>query len=286
MWNIPPKILETKDDQRIVDSVLKQLKDPHVFMEKVKYLYSHESEKSMDEIKLKDGKVFDRYSAPLSDSKNHYMGRIWYFQDITGKMKIQNQIKNQYHFLQHLMDTIPYPLFYKDKNYTYIGCNAAFEDFIGLSKDSIVGKTVYDISPEDLADKYHQKDKELMEGKDLQVYEAPVKYADGSKHIVLFNKTTFDDGEGNVAGLIGLMVDITQRKEVENALKVSENKYRALFDNADDGIFLMRDDRFIECNQKALEMYGVTRDQIIGEKPHVFSPELQPDGAKSKAKYL
>jgi PAS domain S-box-containing protein len=282
MWNIPKNLLTTNDDKKIVDFALKHLKDPQSFKEKVEYLYSHESEKSRDEIELKDGKIFDRYSAPLYDSEDNYMGRMWYFHDITEKTKIQNQIRNQYHFLQHLVDTIPYPLFYKDKNYAYIGCNKAFEEFIGLAKDDIIGKTVYDISPKDLADKYHRKDEELMESGDLQAYEAPVKYADGSRHIVLFNKTTFDDADGNVAGLIGLMVDITQRIETENALKVSENKYRALFDNADDGIFLMKNDRFVECNQKALEMFGVTLDQIIGEQPHVFSPELQPDGARSK----
>jgi PAS domain S-box-containing protein len=282
MWNINEKLLTSKDDKKIVNFALKQLRDPKSFEKKVKYIYSNESEINRDEIEFKDGRVFERYSAPLIDSEDNYAGRIWYFHDITEKMGIQNQIQNQYHFLQHLVDTIPYPLFYKDKNYVYVGCNAAFEDFIGLSRENIIGKTVYDISPNDLAEKYHRKDEELMETKNLQVYEAPVKYADGSRHIVLFNKTTFDDAQGNVAGLIGLMVDITQRKEAENALKVSENKYRALFDNADDGIFLMKDDRFVECNPKVLEMYGVSRDQIIGEKPHVFSPELQPDGTRSK----
>lgn len=281
MWNISQKLLRGGNDKKIVDFVLNQLKDPENFEEKVKYLYAHKSEFSKDEIEFKDGKVFERYSAPLIDYENNYAGRIWYFHDITEKMKIQDQLRNQYHFLQHLVDTIPYPLFYKDKNYIYIGCNIAFEEFIGLSREEIIGKTVYDISPKDLADKYHRKDVELMENRDLQVYEAPVKFADGSRHTVLFNKTTFDDNRGKVAGLIGLMVDITQRKEAENALKVSENKYRALFDNADDGIFLMKDHRFVECNPKALKMYGVTRDQIIGKRPDAFSPELQPDGCRS-----
>lgn len=281
MWNISKTLLIDVDDKKIIDFVLKQLKDPKNFLETVEYLYAHKSEFGRDEIEFKDGRIFERYSAPLIDSEDNYNGRIWYFHDITLKMEIQDQLRNQYHFLQHLVDTIPYPLFYKDKSYTYVGCNTAFEKFIGLSREEIIGKTVYDISPKDLADKYHRKDVELMKNRNLQVYEAPVKYADGSRHTVLFNKTIFDDAHGEVAGLIGLMVDITHRKEVENALKVSENKYRALFDNADDGIFLMKDQRFVECNPKALKMYGVTRDQIIGEKPDVFSPELQPDGSRS-----
>lgn len=143
------------------------------------------------------------------------------FRDITQRKKSEESIKEQYDFLQRLIDTIPSPLFYKDVNYVYLGCNKYFEEFIGLSKDEIIGKTVYEIAPKELADKYHQSDKELIERDPIQIYEAPVRYADGSRHAVIFNKSTFNDSDGNVAGLIGVMVDITQRKMAEEELKKS-----------------------------------------------------------------
>jgi PAS domain S-box-containing protein len=80
--------------------------------------------------------------------------------------------------------------------------------------------------------------------------------------------------------------DITQRKKAEMALSISENKYRTLFDNAGDGILLMKDNLFVECNEKALEIYGATRDQIIGQSPYKFSPEFQPDGERSEDKAI
>jgi len=80
--------------------------------------------------------------------------------------------------------------------------------------------------------------------------------------------------------------DISERKEAENALKISEEKYKALFDNASDGIFLMENGRFVECNKKALEIFGATRDQIIGLTPVDFSPDKQPDGQKSEEKAM
>lgn len=93
MWNIPQQILDTRSDERMLQSVLNQLKDPDGFLEKVKYLYAHKNEKSRDEIEFKDGKVFDRYSSPLIDSNGKYYGRIWYFRDITERERMEEELK-------------------------------------------------------------------------------------------------------------------------------------------------------------------------------------------------
>ncbi len=79
----------------------------------------------------------------------------------------------------------------------------------------------------------------------------------------------------------------SQIKGQKGELQDSEAWYRALFDNANDAIFLMDYDRFIDCNPKTLEMFGCTKKQIIGLKPYDrFSPRLQPDGQASKDKAL
>jgi PAS domain S-box-containing protein len=116
-------------------------------------------------------------------------------------------------FLQFLIDAIPAPIFYKDSDLIYRGCNAAFERFIGFPRDKIVGQTVYGVAPTELADIYHKADADLLESGGEQIYEAKVRYADGVVHLVEFR----DPKSGKPLGMIGVMLDITDRRATELA---------------------------------------------------------------------
>ena len=80
--------------------------------------------------------------------------------------------------------------------------------------------------------------------------------------------------------------DITHRRIGEQALRQSEDRYRQLFENATDAILIMKNDRFVDCNEKALKMYGRDREQIVGHSPDLISPALQPDGTASRAQAM
>ncbi|MBF0204890.1 MAG: PAS domain S-box protein [Desulfamplus sp.] len=138
--------------------------------------------------------------------------------DITERKRAEVALNNNIKFQQVLMDAIPAPVFYKDADCVYIGGNKAFELYIGLSQEQFIGKTVYDIAPPDLAEIYDKSDREALKNRGVQSYEATVVYADGTRHDVLFNKVVFSDAEGKVAGIIGVMLDITDRKKNEQEL--------------------------------------------------------------------
>ena len=131
------------------------------------------------------------------------------------------RIRHQHHFLQTLMDAIPMSVFYKDLSGVYIGCNTAYAHFLGKSKQEIIGKNVCDIFPQSLADKFHEMDASLFEHPGSQQYETRMMGGDGATHDVLFNKAAYMDEDGNLAGLIGAMVDITHLKEMEKRLQQS-----------------------------------------------------------------
>ncbi len=80
--------------------------------------------------------------------------------------------------------------------------------------------------------------------------------------------------------------EIMEGKLALDKLRESEIKYRTLFDNANDAIFLMKRDIIIDCNQKFLTIFRCSREQSVGQTPYRFSPSFQPDGAPSKGKAI
>ena len=93
--------------------------------------------------------------------------------------------------------------------------------------------------------------------------------------------------EGVAAPIVrGHARDVTERLYAEHSLRKSERRYHALFDGANDGVLILRDSRFTECNPKACELYGRSREALVGMTPWEVSPPTQPDGEDSQAKVL
>ena len=135
------------------------------------------------------------------------------------------ELQTSLRFQQVLIDAVPSPLFYKDTNGRYLGANKAFERHVGVSREDLLGKTVFETAPQDLAERYALADQLLMEHPGEQSYESSILFADGSRHDVIFNNATFTTGEGKVAGQIGVILDITERKQAEE-----KNRFLAYYD--------------------------------------------------------
>jgi PAS domain-containing protein len=83
MWRLPPDISVSEDDMAVLYTGSEIVAEPEEFLARVLYLYDHREEKSRDEVRMRDGRVFDRYSAPMFGEDGRYYGRVWFFRDVT-----------------------------------------------------------------------------------------------------------------------------------------------------------------------------------------------------------
>jgi PAS domain S-box-containing protein len=131
---------------------------------------------------------------------------------------------------QEMIEILPVPVFFKGRDGKYLGVNKAWEDFFGLSRSDFVGKEVHDLYPQSraVADKHFAMDQELWKNPGSQSYEIPIVTRDGRVRHTIYYKATFTQTNGEVAGLIGTIIDITQRKEAEQGQSIEYSVTRLL----------------------------------------------------------
>lgn len=187
------------------------------------------------------------------------------------------QSQDQLLFMQTLIEAIPNPVFYKDKEGKYLGCNRAFEQCLGITRKDFVGKTVDELIPDESAAPHTQADDLIFETGEKQVHESQIRYADGTMHDVQFYKAAYKNTEGQIDGLVGVMIDVTERKKQENALRKSKQRLHQILDNVGIGIALIDPDmRIQEVNLKMKEWFphieNALRCYEIFHKPARLEP--------------
>ena len=121
--------------------------------------------------------------------------------------------------LYSILDAMPVPVFFKDDQGRYLGFNKAFERFVGRTREEMVGKPLEELWDAELAKVYKDADEALLAEGGAQIYEAQVKYADGSLHDVEYHKAVFHAQSEEITGIVGVMLDITYRNQAEEKLR-------------------------------------------------------------------
>ena len=280
LWGIPTDVVESRSDERALQSVLRRLVNPEEFLTRVQYLYEHRDERSHEEVDIIGGITFERYSAPMLGPSGEYYGRVWYFRDITGRIKAEAAHRESERRLSDIIEFLPDATLVIDKDGKVISWNKAMEQMTGVQAADMLGKGNYEYTLPFYGERRPilidlvlkpQKETEAKyvrtERKDTVLYgEAYMPALKGGEVYLFGTASALLDSTGNVVGAIESIRDITERRKSEEMLRQSEEKFTNVFMTAPDCIAITRlaDGRNIEVNLGFEEITGWKRSEVVG----------------------
>ncbi len=231
--------------------------------------------------KRKNGEIFPKI---VRLNKGTYFGKEVIFAfalDITEQKHFEEKLKRASSQWRSTFDAMNDSVALLDLDGKIVLCNKAMVNFAGKPFAELIGSPYVDVFRGNNSSQeqcpYHRVQKSLK--RETQTINI------NNKWIEMSVDPEFNE-KNQLIGFVHIMKDITESKHTEQALRENEVKYRLLFEEANDAIFLMKGDVFVDCNQKTLEIFGCTKNQIIGKPPYMFSPPKQYDGSDSKTEAL
>ncbi len=206
--------------------------------------------------------------------------RMAFIHDVTERVEAEKKARQAYDELNHHVNNSPLALIKWNADFEVIEWSNRAKEITGYSKEQVLGKTpdLFNFYGDDfdIVDQMMQK---VVSGKrDTSNFEVKLYRQDGELVDLKVHASVLRDEDDELISVLTFFEDITE----QNKAKL---RYRRLFNNANDGIFLMKNTEFVECNPQVLSIYGCTKkEEILGKTPIDFSPEEQPDGQKSADK--
>jgi len=228
----------------------------------------------------KDCSIFyaDISAAAMKLGGNDY--QLGIFRDVTPRVESQpsgNENMEQFQLFFHNAPVYCYMIAHDGQ---IMSVNNTALKALGYTKEELIGKNVSILYPPDETERVKILIDEWRKTGILRNERIDIVAKDRGRKTVILSVSNILDSTGKISHSILIQRDITDSDLLES------KRYHTLFENANDAIFLMRNDIFLDCNDKTLEMFGCTRDQILGQPPYKFSPPSQPDGRDSTDKAM
>ena len=201
--------------------------------------------------------------------------------EMSDRLYAQEQLRQSQQMLQLVMDNIPQIIFWKDTASVFLGCNRVFAEIAGLeSPEDVVGKTDYDLLyQKEEADLYRESDLRVMQT-DTPEYRVIVPHLqkDGTQLWMEISKIPLHDAEGNVIGVLGTCEDITERKQAQEALKSSKERFRNLVEISSDWVWEVDENAvYTYASPKIYDILGYHPQFVLGKTPFELMPPQEAE---------
>lgn len=190
--------------------------------------------------------------------------------------------------MQSIMDYAPAAIYVRDIDGKYTFLNQKVADIHGLPREQIIGKTLFDVLPEDTADKVHKNDIEVINAGKPMEYEESVPLPDGLHHFISIKFPLFDEA-GKVTAMGGVSTDISERFRIEESLRISQQRLLLHREQSPLGIIEWNTDFEITgWNPAAQQIFGYTEEEVLGYhiSERILHKDCQPTADKIWKKLL
>jgi diguanylate cyclase (GGDEF)-like protein/PAS domain S-box-containing protein len=218
------------------------------------------------------------------DSNDQPIRMLGTIQDVTERKRVELALADSRNLLKTVIDTSPIRVFWKDRDLRYLGCNPAFAKDAGRpSPEELLGKDDFEMSWGAQAELYRTDDKQVMDSGIAKLsYDEPQTTPEGDTIWLRTSKVPLRNDTGDTIGILGIYEDITDRKQAEIALKISEQKLLTILDNVDAYIYLKDTaGKYLFANRPVRELWGAEMEDIVGFGDEKFFDEATTENIRS-----
>jgi PAS domain S-box-containing protein len=222
-------------------------------------------------------RIFLTTKTPHRDAAGHITGIIGVAHDITERKRVEQDLKEQGEILRLYVKHAPGAIAMFDRQMNYLAYSDRWLANYGLGQQDLIGRSHYEVFPE-ITETWKTIHQRCLQGASEQREEDPFVRGDGRIQWLRWEIHPWRTGEGQVGGIVMFTEDITQRKQAEEALRQSEDRYRGLVEQSPNGIFINRNNRVAFVNPAGLRLFGASdAGQIVGKSPfELFPPDYHP----------